>query len=182
MSRPAKRLDPVRRRLLGLVEANDTNLKAVSLAIGRNHAYLQQFLRRQRPQLLAEDDRRALARHFGIDEADLLMPTQASAVPEPPRRRLTQWLPSFAARLAVARGQSEHELPGRFASAAGIAQGRYRALEDGADDPTLDELDRISRTSGRSLQWLVRGDASEADGAPAETGPEATDRLNPIDQ
>lgn len=45
------------------------SLKALSLMLGRNAAYLQQFVRRGSPRVLDSRDRRLLADHFGIDEA-----------------------------------------------------------------------------------------------------------------
>ena len=49
--------------------ARGVSLGALSRLLGRNDAYLQQFIRRGTPRRLAEDDRRTLARFFGIDEA-----------------------------------------------------------------------------------------------------------------
>ena len=43
-------------------------LKALSQMLGRNAAYLQQFVRRGTPRVLDPRDRRLLADHFGIDE------------------------------------------------------------------------------------------------------------------
>ena len=64
-------LDPVRARVLKLVQERDTDLKGASLAIGRNAAYLHQFIFRGTPKILTEDDRKALARHLGVDEGTL---------------------------------------------------------------------------------------------------------------
>lgn len=64
-SMPAMDLDPPRLRLLQLVADHDTNLAEVSRAIGRNHAYLQQYVKRGIPRKLPEDVREALADHFG---------------------------------------------------------------------------------------------------------------------
>lgn len=69
--RNADQLDPVRRRLLRLVAEGRTNLRAASLAIERNAAYLHQFIHRGTPRVLAEDDREALAEHLGCSP-DLL--------------------------------------------------------------------------------------------------------------
>jgi len=67
------KLDPVRRRLLELVAHRDppTDLKKASLACGKNHAYLHQFIHRGTPRRLPEDVRWALAGHLGVDEAAL---------------------------------------------------------------------------------------------------------------
>ena len=59
------RLDPVRRRLLRLLTAKGSTLQAASIAMGRNEAYLQQFVHRGTPKILAEDDREILAEHLG---------------------------------------------------------------------------------------------------------------------
>ena len=59
------RLDPVRRRLLRPLTAKGSTLQAASIAMGRNDAYLQQFVHRGTPKILAEDDREILAGHLG---------------------------------------------------------------------------------------------------------------------
>ncbi|WP_174292196.1 S24 family peptidase [Sphingomonas bacterium] len=48
--------------------ARGETLKALSQMLGRNAAYLQQFVRRGCPRVLDPRDRRLLADHFGIDE------------------------------------------------------------------------------------------------------------------
>ena len=63
--RPAAPLDPVRKRLLRLLTAKGSNLRTASIAMGRNDAYLQQFIYRGTPKVLAEDDREILAEHLG---------------------------------------------------------------------------------------------------------------------
>lgn len=64
-------LDPVRLRVLKLLNAKGTDLKNASLAIGRNAAYLHQFVYRGTPKVLPEDVREALARHLDVDDAQL---------------------------------------------------------------------------------------------------------------
>ena len=54
-----------RRRLLRLLSAKGSTLQAASIAMGRNDAYLQQFVHRGTPKILAEDDREILAGHLG---------------------------------------------------------------------------------------------------------------------
>lgn len=44
---------------------------SLSRMIGRNPSYIQQFIKRGTPKRLNEDDRAALARYFGVDEAFL---------------------------------------------------------------------------------------------------------------
>jgi len=47
------------------------SLAALSSMIGRNKAYVQQFIERGTPRRLDECDRLTLARYFGIDEREL---------------------------------------------------------------------------------------------------------------
>ena len=57
--------DPVRGRLLRLLAAKVSTLRTASVAMGRNDAYLRQFIHRGTPKILAEDDREILAEHLG---------------------------------------------------------------------------------------------------------------------
>jgi len=59
--------DP-RTALDALVANSGESYAALSRLLGRNEAYLQQFVRRGSPRLLAERDRRMLAAYFGVDE------------------------------------------------------------------------------------------------------------------
>jgi hypothetical protein len=51
-----------------LVREHGAHYHALSRLIGRNDAYLQQYVKRGTPRRLAEEDRRTLARFFGVDE------------------------------------------------------------------------------------------------------------------
>lgn len=55
--------------LANLIAERGENYGALSRLLGRNAAYIQQFIKRGTPRKLDEDDRRTLARYFGIDEA-----------------------------------------------------------------------------------------------------------------
>jgi len=64
--------DSVRQRLVALVEAStEHNLQSLSLALGRNHAYLHQYVMTGSPRELRERDRRMLATLLGCDETEL---------------------------------------------------------------------------------------------------------------
>jgi hypothetical protein len=63
-----------RARLVELARGRGVSLSALSGMIGRNAAYLQQFVRKGSPRKLEENDRRALAMFFGVDEAELGAP------------------------------------------------------------------------------------------------------------
>lgn len=61
--------------------ARGESLAALSRLIGRNAAYLQQFVTRGSPRLLAETDRRKLARYLGLSDAALGGPAVEGLVP-----------------------------------------------------------------------------------------------------
>lgn len=51
-----------------LIKGGGSGYAALSRMIGRNDAYLQQYIKRGVPESLAERDRRMLANFFGVDE------------------------------------------------------------------------------------------------------------------
>jgi repressor LexA len=60
-----------RAALEALIGETGASLSELSRLLGRNAAYLQQYLVRGSPRLLAESDRALLARYFGVAEARL---------------------------------------------------------------------------------------------------------------
>ena len=64
-------LDPIRMRVLELIELRSTNLKKVSAALGKNAAYMHQYLYKRTPKILPEDVREALASHLGVESIEL---------------------------------------------------------------------------------------------------------------
>lgn len=60
-----------RSALAALIAESGESYAALSRLIGRNAAYLQQFVTRGSPRELAERDRALLARYFGVAEARL---------------------------------------------------------------------------------------------------------------
>ncbi|WP_319937547.1 hypothetical protein [Sphingomonas cannabina] len=60
-----------RRALEALIAEGGASFAALSRMLGRNPAWLQQYLKRGTPRLLPEEDRGRLARFFGVDEAVL---------------------------------------------------------------------------------------------------------------
>src|SRR5205085_5607132 len=58
-----------RTALARLIEERGEDYAGLSRLIGRNAAYIQQYIKRGTPRRLAEEDRHQLARYFGIDEA-----------------------------------------------------------------------------------------------------------------
>ncbi len=60
--------------LATLIAEHRTNFGALSRLLGRNPAYIQQFIKRGTPRRLDERDRRVLAEFFGVDEGLLGAP------------------------------------------------------------------------------------------------------------
>lgn len=65
--------------LAALIARHDESYAGLSRLIGRNDAYLQQFVQRGSPRRLAEADRKLLAAYFGVDEAVLGGPAATGA-------------------------------------------------------------------------------------------------------
>jgi transposase-like protein len=61
----------VRRAVIELAASNGDSLASLSRKIGRNAAYLHQFVERGTPARLPEDARLSLAQHWQIDERRL---------------------------------------------------------------------------------------------------------------
>jgi len=62
--------DP-RAGLVALARSRGHSLAALSAMLGRNQAYLNQYVNRGTPRLLPERERRLLAVHFGVEETVL---------------------------------------------------------------------------------------------------------------
>jgi hypothetical protein len=59
-------LDPIRELLLRLAAEKEVGLRPLSLAIGRNHAYLSQFVTMKKPLVLPKPVREALGKVLGV--------------------------------------------------------------------------------------------------------------------
>lgn len=70
--------DP-RSALATLAAARGDSLAALSAMLGRNAAYLQQYVRRGSPRVLGERDRRLLSEYLGVSEATLGAPAYRPA-------------------------------------------------------------------------------------------------------
>lgn len=103
--------------------------------IGRNEAYLQQFVRRGSPRVLPEEERRRLAGFFAVDEAVL------GGVPASPR-------PLRVPRLGVSASAG----PGAFVDSE---------VEVGSDmiDPAL--VRQLGLRAGHAAIIRVRGESME---------------------
>jgi hypothetical protein len=63
------RMENARIALQRLIEERGEDYSGLSKLLGRNAAYVQQYIKRGSPRRLAEQDRKRLARYFGVDEA-----------------------------------------------------------------------------------------------------------------
>ena len=156
-------LDVVRSNLLSAARENGTSLARLSSSLGKNPAYLQQFVKRGSPRVLPEEIRHGLARLLSINEtalggvnhlADPFQEDDETASLTPSCRID---LRGFAQRLSAARQKAGYYSQAKFALRAEIPVSRYIVLEKGDDDPTIAELDTIYATTGISLNWLVKG-------------------------
>ena len=156
-------LDVVRTNLLSAARENGESLASLSSSLGKNPAYLQQFVKRGSPRILPEEIRYSLARLLSINEAvlggverlpDSLQEDDESGSLED---ACQLDLRGFAQRLSAARQKSGYYSQAKFALKTEISMSRYIVLEQGDDNPTISELDSISATTGVSLNWLVKG-------------------------
>lgn len=67
-----------------LIRERGENYGALSRLLGRNPAYIQQYVKRGSPRKLDEEDRRTLAHYFGVDER--VLGGAAGRVVAPPRK------------------------------------------------------------------------------------------------
>jgi SOS-response transcriptional repressor LexA len=114
----------VRRQLDALIRQSGAGYAEISRLIGRNAAYVQQFIKRGVPRRLGETERRLLAAHFGVAEALLGGPAEASLSPQPARHRvhdvpfLEPFRSGFGGSLTVDTAFLSQISPGRSRSLA----------------------------------------------------------------
>ncbi len=139
------KLDPQRRLVQELVARRGLDLKTVSLAIGRNHAYLQQYLKRGKPRRLPEEARRAFAALFEVDQEALAhgeeVPLAVTGLREP--------APSHATSVAI----------GRVTVPVGLGGGGYLERDESAQAIFAEQLIRHDlRAKPDDLRYMeVRG-------------------------
>lgn len=66
-----KALDPVRKLIADTAKDKRIELKDMSLRLGKNHAYVHQFIYKGTPKKLHPDDRALISQILGIPESDL---------------------------------------------------------------------------------------------------------------
>ena len=149
--------DPVREHLREALWKNATSLAEASLAIGRNKAYLQQYLARGMPRVLSHHDSDKLATLLGVDPATLRHPERPA--PKPWKRTRKSPPASGPALATVAEMEVEVAAgAGAFNEEFIFEKARWRLPEvmvrhEGDADP--DAL-RIIRVRGNSMEPEMR--------------------------
>jgi phage repressor protein C with HTH and peptisase S24 domain len=128
-----------RLNLDALIRARGGNYGALSRLIGRNAAYIQQYIKRGTPRKLDEADRKTLAQFFGVDESVLGAPALSGA--------------------SVRAGPPTQARPGTKA-AAPLAVIDRLDLGASAGRGTLDEDERPAGALGFDPAWLRRAGLS----------------------
>lgn len=75
--------DDIRKKISRLINERGLNYAQVSLAIGKNIAYLQQYIKNGSPRRLGEVERHKLAQILRVDEqelTDLVLPVSKGAI------------------------------------------------------------------------------------------------------
>ena len=160
--------DP-RAALDALVAASGESYAALSRMLRRNAAYLQQYVKRGTPRLLAERDRRLLAGYFRVDEAVLGGPPGTATAAGARIRRLDIVASAGPGALAEDdRAQGSEYFDPRLLVSLGVHIDRSAALRAQGDSmaPTIedgdlmlvDESDR--RVTARAGIFVIRIDGA----------------------
>ena len=152
--------DDPRTRLLLLASKKGVSLSGLSELIGRNSTYLQQFIRKGSPRKLEENDRRTLARFFGVNEAELGAAEDFSAAlsAKPPRG---EWID--VPRLALGASAGPGLLAGEELPIGAFRFGARWLREQGLNAAQLSAI----RVEGDSMEATLRdGDEILVDRTP----------------
>jgi phage repressor protein C with HTH and peptisase S24 domain len=138
--------DP-RAALDDLVTASGESYAALSRMLQRNEAYLQQYVKRGTPRLLAERDRKLLASYFRVDEAMFGGPTPGPVAPLTAQVRRLDVVAS-----AGPGGLVEHDRPlgselfdPRLLASLGVRENQCAVLRAQGDSmsPTIEDGDQM---------------------------------------
>jgi SOS-response transcriptional repressor LexA len=158
----------VREQLDALIRQSGQGYADVSRLIGRNAAYVQQFIKRGVPRRLGEQERRLLAAHFGVAEALLGGPPQPAGriAPEPAHHVLIEvpFLSAQARPLSAAPLRIDGTLLARL-SAGRAASLAAMVVEGDSMAPTLlagDHLlvDLSDNTPARDGLYAIESDST----------------------
>lgn len=147
-------MEQAREALERLIRERGEDYAGLSRLIGRNAAYIQQYIKRGVPRRLAESDRRLLARYFGVAESLLGAPE-----PEPGLGHVA--VPQLGIRASAGPGA----LVGAERPAAQHAFDPAWLRRLGASDPALLSIIRVEGDS--MLPLLADGDEIMVDRADA---------------
>lgn len=147
--------DEPRAALAALAAARGESLAALSRLIGRNAAYLQQFVTRGSPRRLDEADRRTLAAYLGVSEVALGGP---AAPPAPVR------VPRLAARASAGSGALVEEARAEGGEALDPALLRALGLKPGACAILTAEGDSMAPTIHAGDELLIDAGDREGEG------------------
>jgi len=93
-----------------LIAERGDNYADLSRLLGRNPAYIQQFIKRGTPRKLDEADRRTLARYYGVGEEALGgLPTPAPAVPRMRSKTVVVTIPRLALGASAGAGSLDDD-------------------------------------------------------------------------
>lgn len=133
-------MDAIRKRIWRLIQDRELDMQAVSIALGRNKAYLQQYLHRGVPARLKELDRRKLAEILNISESEIGGPADIVTFPTQFRE-----VPEYDVRISAGGGMA-------------VAEEQVRSRWPFTEEYLTSEL-RLSNSSLAVLE--VRGDSME---------------------
>lgn len=144
-----------------ILERGD-DFSALSKLLGRNAAYVQQYIRRGIPKKLDEDDRRTLARYFGVSETLLGGPPEFEIKSAPIRSRSREM--TFVPKLGIGASAGPGALVGDEAPEAhvGFESGWLRRIGGHPDNLSIIQVsgDSMSPTLADGDDILVdRADA-----------------------
>ena len=148
--------DPVRQKLKELLWKRGVTMNAASLALGRNRAYLHQYLERGMPAVLGYRDSETLAGLLGCDAAELRHETLPKRKPR--KRKPRPAVPGAELapirEMAVETSAGDGALNGEFAAETAcwyLPRGMVR-YEGDASPESL----RILRVRGNSMEPEMR--------------------------
>lgn len=136
-----------------LIHERGEDMAGLSRLLGRNPAYLQQFIRRGTPRRLGEADRRVLARYFQVDEVLLGGPPGSGVSALRPVRRL---------RVEASAGPGAIEPEEAGAGEVGFDPRWLRRIAGGSEELSIIEVrgDSMAPTLADGDEILVDGSAA----------------------
>ncbi|WP_294389791.1 S24 family peptidase [uncultured Sphingomonas sp.] len=149
--------EEARAALETLVRERREDYAGLSRLLGRNPAYVQQYVRRGSPRRLAEGDRRTLARYFGVADSALGGPVAqgGGVVPARDAAKLAGGMIAIP-RLAVGAAAGPGALPGEEQAVDDLYLSTTLLRELGVGRPAALQLIRVE---GDSMQpTLAPGD------------------------